>query len=135
MAVPKSRSSSVPYDISSTGPNGAFRDLVAFLEARGWPLFPERRNQYKTFCPTCEGDESNSPSLALGYGRFGQTLATCFSGKGGCGLDKPKDKRDPRDLRRMFQAFNTATVPSGAGRVYKRRHPPGRSPTMVGALE
>lgn len=134
MAVPRSRRSPIAYDTSSTI-SGSFRDLISLLEERGWPLFAEGPHQYRTFCPTCEGDQSNSPSLALGRGRYGQTLATCFSGKGGCGLDKPRDERNPQDLRRMFRAFKTAPVPSTAGQTFKRRHPRGKSPAAVGARE
>src|SRR4051812_36192578 len=111
---------SVAFDFSNAT-TYTFDALISLLEVRKWPLFATGEDQYKSFCPVCEDDNSNSPSLAIGRGRSNQAVFFCFSGKGLCGLDKSGDAREPKSVRLVLRLFEAEQVPMAAGRRYQRR--------------
>lgn len=110
-----------------------YGELIGLLRQRSWPSFREGPGKVRTFCPLCEGDTSNSPSLSITRGRTGLALLFCFSGKNGCGLGLAGDRMG--SVREALKAFQSAPVPILAVRRYKTCHAPGKSPTLLGAKE
>jgi hypothetical protein len=112
-----------------------YDELLELLEGRGWPTFPSGAGSFRTFCPVCEGDGSNSPSFAVKRSREGEALLYCFSGKGGCGLDAGGE-RDREHVDAIFEAFGSAPPPREAGRLWRTRNPGGGvRPEDAGAVE
>jgi hypothetical protein len=95
----------------------AYEELLEELRDRNWPVFPAGDKSIKTFCPICENERSNSPSLSISRGRNGQALLYCFNALV-CGLDR---SASARQLAAVIDAFATATPPVAAGRLYHRR--------------
>lgn len=106
---------------------------MALLEERGWPTFDSGDGQVRTFCPVCEGADSNSPSLSVKRaGDTGDALMYCFSGRGNCGLDR-KGGRSVEDVDRVFAAFAEEPPPLDAATRWRTRVGEGLDPEELGA--
>jgi len=127
--------SAVNPDESLNRPNGpaTYDGLLAELKSRKWPTFSAGTGQVKTFCPICEGDESNSPSFTITRARNGKALLYCFKDES-CGLGD-SGHRDRFAVMQVMEAFRETEVPAGAIRRYRSRNKRGQDPLKAGATE